>query len=448
MIVCKQCGHHNEDSDTFCGSCGKFLEWTGERVAVAEPEPEPVAAEPEPEPAKLGLIDRVKHAVGIEETGAPPPPPAQPEPAPAPVAAPASVSAAPVPAAAVAPPAPPPVVWSVPVTSAAPPAPPVQATAPPPAPVLAGVGAPVAAAPPPTVAPADEPMSRRPISVAPTVARPRSGPRTLEAPTRRHPGDLICGQCGEGNDPVRHFCRRCGNSLDEALAVRLPWYRRFFNRVFGIRTREAGWRPHRVGPPNVLGVVWRIIRLAIVALIVVALVAFLLVPGFHNLVVDRATAAFTAIRKVVHPNYEPVTPIGASASTSIAGHAPMLAIDGYKNTYWAALASDRAPVLVVRFSGQQDIGAIVFRSGSSGSAPADAANLQPRPRVIHLVFSNGYATDVTLNDDTTQTQSTLLEDGKAKQVTFVEIHVQSFYAPAAASASSVAITEVEFKAKN
>ena len=30
MIVCKQCGHHNEDSDTFCGSCGKFLEWTGE----------------------------------------------------------------------------------------------------------------------------------------------------------------------------------------------------------------------------------------------------------------------------------------------------------------------------------------------------------------------------------------------------------------------------------
>ena len=65
MIVCKQCGHHNEDSDTFCGSCGKFLEWTGERVVVAQPEPEPVAPEPEPEPAKLGLIDRVRQAVGI-----------------------------------------------------------------------------------------------------------------------------------------------------------------------------------------------------------------------------------------------------------------------------------------------------------------------------------------------------------------------------------------------
>ena len=326
---------------------------------------------------------------------------------------------------------------------------PVAASAPAPAPVLAGVGAPVAAAPiPAPVAAADEPVSRRPISVAPTTARPRSAPRTLEAPTRRHPGDLICGQCGEGNDPVRHFCRRCGNSLDEALAVRLPWYRRFFNRLFGIRTREAGWRPHRVGPPNVLGLVWRIIRLALIALIVLGLLAFLLVPGFHNLVVDRATSTFTTIRKAVHPNYEPVTPIGASATTAVAGHAPMLAIDGYSNTYWAALASDHAPVLVVRFSGLQDIAAVVIRSGSSGSAPADAANLQPRPHVLHLVFSNGYATDVTLNDDTTQTQSTFLEDGKARQVSFVEIHVVSVYAPAGASTSSVAITEVEFRTKN
>ena len=451
MIVCKQCGHHNEDSDTFCGSCGKFLEWTGERVVVAPPEPEPAQPEPEPEPAKLGLIDRVKQAVGIEETAATPSP-AGPEIAPAPVAARAPVSAAPAAPAAV-PPAPPAVVWTVPVTSAAPhPDPPPQGgreTAAAPAPVLAGVGAPVAAAPaPPTVAPAEEPISRRPISVAPTVARPRSAPRTLEAPTRRHPGDLICGQCGEGNDPIRHFCRRCGNSLDEALAVRLPWYRRFVNRLFGIRTREAGWRPHRVGPPNVLGLVWRIIRLALVAVIVVGLLAFLLVPGFHKLVVDRATSTFTTIRKAVHPNYEPVTPIGASATTAVAGHSPMLAIDGYSNTYWAALASDHAPVLVVRFSGLQDIAAVVFRSGSSGSAPADAANLQPRPHALHLVFSNGYATNVSLNDDTTQTQSAFLEDGKATKVSFVEIHVDSFYAPAGASASSVAITEVEFRTKN
>ena len=441
MIVCKQCGHRNEDNDTFCGSCGKFLEWTGERVAVAQPEPEPPAPEPEPEPARLGLIDRVKQAVGIEDAAARPSAPIEPEPD-----------------------APPPAVRVVPITSATPrPDPPPQgarevrqespgaaATTPAPQPVLAGVGAPVAGAPAPApVPPADEPASRRPISVAPTVARPRTAPRVLEAPTRRHPGDLICGQCGEGNDPVRHFCRRCGNSLDEALAVRLPWYRRFFNKVFGVRTREAGWRPSRVGPPNVMGGVWRVIRLAIVALIVVAALAFLLIPSFHNAVVGRATSAFTAIRKAVHPNYDPVTPIGASATTAIAGHPPMLAIDRFSNTYWASLASDHAPVLVLRFSGPQDLAEIGFRSGASGTAPADLFLSQPRPHTVHLVFSNGYTTDLTLKDqDATQPQFYALDDTKTRQVAFVEIHVQSVYAPAGASVSSVAITEVEFKTKD
>jgi hypothetical protein len=441
VIVCKQCGHHNEDNDTFCGSCGKFLEWSGERVAVAQPEPPPPAPEPEPEPVRLGLIDRVKQAVGIEDAAPQPAAPIEPEPV-----------------------APPPAFRVVPVTSATPhPDPPPQggreirqespvapAATPAPEPVRAGVGAPVASAPSPAlVPPADEPISRRPISVAPTVARPRTAPRILEAPTRRHPGDLICGQCGEGNDPVRHFCRRCGNSLDEALAVRLPWYRRFFNKVFGVRTREAGWRPSRVGPPNVMGGVWRIVRLALGALIVVALLAFLFVPSFHNAVADRVSKTFTTWRIALRPNYDPVHPIGASATSAIAGHPPMLAMDGFSNTYWAALASDRAPVLVLRFNGSQDIAEIGFRLGASGTAPVDAFLLQPRPHIVHLVFSNGYTTDLTLKDqEATQVQFYALGDGKAKQVTFVEIHVQTVYAPAGASPSSVAITEVEFTTKD
>ena len=445
MIVCKQCGHHNEDNDTFCGSCGKFLEWTGERVAVAQPEPEPPAPEPEPEPVRLGLIDRVKQAVGIEDAAAPlGPEPVAPQPALRVVPVTSSAPAQPSPTAGGDVPSP------APATSVAPP---VAAAAPAsaaPAPVLAGVGAPVAAAPAPAPAPpADEPISRRPISVAPTVARPRTAPRVLEAPTRRHPGDLICGQCGEGNDPVRHFCRRCGNSLDEALAVRLPWYRRFFNRLFGVRTREAGWRPARVGPPNVMGGVWRIIRLAIGALIVVALLAFLLVPSFHNAVADRVTKTFNTWRIALRPNYDPVHPVAASASSAVAGHLPMLAMDGYSNTYWAALASDRAPVLVLHFGSPVDLAEIGFRSGASGTAPADAFILQPRPNTVHLVFSNGYTTDLTLKDqEPTQVQFYALGDGKAKQVTFVEIHVQSVYKPAGASPSSVAITEVEFTTKD
>ena len=448
MIVCKQCGHHNEDSDTFCGSCGKFLEWTGERVVVAQPEPEPPAPEPVPEPAHVGLIDRVKHAVGIEEAAPQPAPPPHADAAPAPVAAEAPVSAAaPVPE--------PQVVWTVPVTSAAPNAPPpTVAVAPPPpaaAPVVAGVATPTAPPAPPAVpvAQADEPISRRPTSVAPTVARPRQAPRTMEPPTRRHPGDLICGQCGEGNDPVRHFCRRCGNSLDEAIAVRLPWYRRFFHRLFDVRTREAGWRPRRVGPPNVMGMVWRIVRLAIAALIVVGLLAFLLVPSFHNLVVNRVTSAVTTVRKAIFPHYDAVYATGASASTSSAGHLPNLAIDKFNNTYWAAQAKDLGPYLKVTFHDPVDLAQIGFDSGAAGTAAADDFLTQPRPHNVHLVFSNGTTADLSLKDeDPKVAKNAQFYPIEAKQVSFVEIHIMSVYAPAGASPSSVALAEVEFRVRD
>ena len=34
MIVCKECGFKNTDADSFCGACGGFLEWTGEKQAA------------------------------------------------------------------------------------------------------------------------------------------------------------------------------------------------------------------------------------------------------------------------------------------------------------------------------------------------------------------------------------------------------------------------------
>ena len=416
MIVCKQCGHHNADSDTFCGSCGKFLEWSGERVAVAEPESLAPAAEaaPEPEPARPGLLERVKQAVGIEESS-------------------------PNPAAPIAPDLP---LRAVPVSSSA--SAPRNAAEP----VLAGVATPLPNPPPATAAGpsgnSDEPLSRRPTSVAPALARPRTAPRTMEQPARRHPGDLICGQCGEGNDPTRHFCRRCGSELAEAVAVQLPWYRRWWNRVFPGRTREAGWRPTRVGAPNVTGIFVRVLRLAIIAVVLLFALAFLLVPPFHNTVVTRASAAFTTVRKTIHPNLDPVHPVSATATTSIPNHPASLAIDTFTNTYWAASAADRQPVLIINFSGPVDLAEIGVTSGAAGTAPQDQFLAQPRPHQLHLVFSNGYTTDVTLTDSN-KAQFNAIE---AKQVTSMELHILSVYAPAGAAPASAAIAEVEFKTKN
>ena len=423
MIVCKQCGHHNEDSDTFCGSCGKFLEWTGERVIVAQPEPEPAPApEPEPEPARVGFMDRVKQAVGMEDEA--PPPPAT------------TVEA----------PAAPPPLTAVAVAAA----PSLNATAAPvaaPEPVLAGVGAPAAPAAVP-VGSVDEPVSRRPTSLAPVVTRPRPGPRTMEPPTRRNPGDLICGQCGEGNDPARHFCRRCGNSLDEAIAVRLPWYRRFFSRLFGVRTREAGWRPRRVGPPNVMGGVMRVVRLAIVAMLAVGILGFLLIPPFHNLVVNKVTAGVTSVRKVVHPNYDTVYPVAAAATSQTAGHAASLTIDRTSNSYWAAIPTDKTPQLVFTFSEPQDLSEILFRSGAPGAQPSDFLN-QPRPKAVHIIFTDAQgklitATDITLTDQ----EGSQFYPIEAKQTTTARIQIQSVYPATGAARSAVAIAEVEFKIKD
>ena len=423
MIVCKQCGHHNEDSDTFCGSCGKFLEWTGERVIVAQPEPEPAPApEPEPEPARVGFMDRVKQAVGMEDEA--PPPPAT------------TVEA----------PAAPPPLTAVAIAAA----PSLNATAAPvaaPEPVLAGVGAPAAPAAVP-VGSVDEPVSRRPTSLAPVVTRPRPGPRTMEPPTRRNPGDLICGQCGEGNDPARHFCRRCGNSLDEAIAVRLPWYRRFFSRLFGVRTREAGWRPRRVGPPNVMGGVMRVVRLAIVAMLAVGILGFLLIPRFHNLVVNKVTAGVTSVRKVVHPNYDTVYPVAAAATSQTAGHAASLTIDRTSNSYWAAIPTDKTPQLVFTFSEPQDLSEILFRSGAPGAQPSDFLN-QPRPKAVHIIFTDAQgklitATDITLTDQ----EGSQFYPIEAKQTTTARIQIQSVYPATGAARSAVAMAEVEFKIKD
>jgi hypothetical protein len=273
--------------------------------------------------------------------------------------------------------------------------------------------------------------------------------RTLEAPTRRQPGDLICGQCGEGNDPTRHFCRRCGNTLDEAIAVQLPWYRRAWNRAFGTRTYEAGYRKRRVGPPNVLGTFFRILRLAIGALLVIGILAFLLIPPFRTTVINRVSSTIHALIGVVAPHYSSIYATGATASTAIAAHPPTLAVDHYVNTYWAASASDAKPYLKVLFNSPVDLAKIGFDSGASGTSTADAFPNQPRPKAVHIVCSDGTTADITLKDeDPSAAKNAQFYTLEAKQVTYVEIFINTTYGAAGASPSSVAISEVEFKTKD
>lgn len=55
MIVCKICGFDNEPGAQFCGSCGGFLEWTGETAAPETPPGTTPRTVPPPPPTTPGI---------------------------------------------------------------------------------------------------------------------------------------------------------------------------------------------------------------------------------------------------------------------------------------------------------------------------------------------------------------------------------------------------------
>jgi ribosomal protein L40E len=388
--VCKRCGTHNDASATFCGSCGAFLEWEGERVSTDADQP--VSAE-------------------------------------------AAIRSPDIPGPSSAPTSPPP-TWTAPP----PPLFPTSGTSATDAAGTSGVAG--AATGSEGTGAGGQPVAMQPA--LPINLRP-SGPAQPRPSTRRtNPGDLICAQCGEGNDPTRRYCRHCGAVLAATpAAVRLSWWRRLLGRrarrqagttadphgaspasaapptgaARGARggpantdasgaatTRSrppapkapkapkvpkapkgvapAGHRPPAIGtgrggfgPSRRPGKGWLLV-------VVVAVVAvFLIVPGLRK----HVTSEGTKIRKVVHPDY---TEIPVSAVTEAPANGCTLpSIEGNNTVYWYSRAtSATSQVLTVTFApsftGDLDkIGVTPMAPGSTG-APSAAAS--PAPSQLRL----------------------------------------------------------------
>lgn len=427
MIVCKKCGNQNPDGETFCTSCRAFLEWSGEKIVEAPPPPPPPAPVAQPD-----LIDRVKQAVGLDKpsepavqppqaiAGPPPAPPAPPAPAAvygAPPPPPAPVIEAPRPEPTpVAPPMPPPYQPAIP---AAPPAP-VAPIAPAAGPVAAAGVVP---------RPADVPAARLPQAVAPAPELPRQAPKTDVTTGQRYkPGDLICGNCGAGNSPERHFCQRCGANLSAAVVVKAPWYRKILPARKPV---VAGTRPSSAPTERAWGTaLFRVIALGVVAVVVLA---YVVVPPLRTGVNNSVGSIYAAAHRHFQPTVYPQHPLSASASSAIATHPAGLTIDGIKDSYWAAnTTTDKQPALKLTFSGPTDIDTILITSGAAASFTTLA-----RPKTVHIVFSDKTTADLTLKDDPNPQSYDLT----ARQVTFMDIHITSTY-PSAQS-PDVAINEVE-----
>lgn len=271
-------------------------------------------------------------------------------------------------------------------------------------------------------------------------AAPRRRPVAVRAaPSHElHTGDLICGECGEGNAATRKFCSRCGGSLAAAEVHHIPWYRRILPERFG-GEREAkpakdATRPkprHRVLIPATLV---RTGRALVAMVVVIAMIAYGVVTPFRNWVNGSVSHIELSAKTVVFPTFDPVRPSGASASSQTADHPASAAIDLYNNTFWAAdLHGDHQPTLTLTFSTPVDVDTLLFTSGDRANYTAEA-----RPMDVHIVTSTGNTQDLQLSDHATP-QRIDVDGGRG--IVRLDIQIRSVY-PSAQS-SLVALTEVE-----
>ncbi|MQA15091.1 MAG: hypothetical protein GEV09_13240 [Pseudonocardiaceae bacterium] len=349
MIVCTECGERQDDDVVFCGRCGAYLEWEGERVEVPRSEDTGTAGAGEapvvPASASQGVTPVQPPAAGTPEQ-----PPGD-----------ASDQAAAV------------------------------------------------------VTRQPEEVRRRPGGPAPR--------RIEQLPT----GSLICGSCGEGNDPERRFCLRCGHSLAGAQVVaRPPWWRRLFRRE---RTYVAGTRrrPRRRG------------RLVLRLVLILALIA-----GVLALIGPLRPSVVAAYQWVANTIAGPqqVRPGEATASASAEGHAPGLAFDGANNTYWAATPDDDAPFLRATMPEPVHLVMVGITPGTSLQTPVFLEG--PRPQVIEIAAetADGVRVERLTLEPNPGFQKLQVDLPAVQTLTIAVVSGQG-----ATEQEAAAITEVEFFAR-
>lgn len=325
---------------------------------------------------------------------------------------------------------------------------------PPKPPAPAGAAGPTLPPPPPpkpaaTAAEAKElvaPVSGKatatqPDSVVPQEAQKKAPQVRRQPPTRKlQPGDLVCGDCGEGNNLTRKFCSRCGTSLAEAEQVKTPWWRKLLPKR-GAKVRKAGDRPKRRGRGGksrlglFVGSTFKVLRRVIAIVLVLAGVAYGLFAPFRGFVNERSAEAKGTFERMFFPQYAPVSATEApTASAALPDHPPNNMVDSAFNTYWGAPVGGPEVNVVVKFGREVHLAKIIIYNGDGGEFKATH-----RAQKLHLVFSTGRTTDVNLQDRP-DPQTLEIEDGEG--IDSVEIHVVSTFK--SVTGTTLAISEVEF----
>lgn len=287
----------------------------------------------------------------------------------------------------------------------------------------------------PVTPPADQPVARQPTMVTQAPPKPAQPTRHVEQRIAQ-PGDLICSNCNEPNDPSRRFCRRCGTSLVAAAAPAargLPWYRRIFRRA--PKAYAAGERAGSMRQPGAKGAgrkmeVGPLVRGVLGVLIALGVIGAVALPDVRSMLISNATGFIDDIRKFIAPTLAPVHPIGATASSETEGHEGAKLIDQRSNSDWQS--GEANPSITLTFQTEVDLGAIFVHNGT-----AEAFLDTRRPSKLQFVLPNGSTTDVTLVDDHKAQQFEL----NANDVKEIEVRIIETAGPEGAP---VALSEIEF----
>ncbi|WP_242432841.1 zinc ribbon domain-containing protein [Streptomyces sp. Root1310] len=273
-----------------------------------------------------------------------------------------------------------------------------------------------------------EPRPAAPPSVAPVLP----GRPVADRPQVRAPGPVqgeqygvACPWCATPNNPDRHFCVRCAMpmTLEDRSSIRLPWWRRLFNR-----NGASPWAGDR---PRLRRTFDRILSW-VVAAVVLTLV---IVAAMNTPEAIQATRDHFAKRA-------PVAPDSFAASRSYPGHKPELAFDKINNSWWGpgVSQSGEGEWIEARFDEPTRLLDLIITSGTS--VRPDQLNQSALPHRLKAT--------ITLKDGKTTTREITLDQSSGGQrrafrvgdVTKVRFTIESSYM--ASGSKQVSIAEIEF----
>ena len=278
-------------------------------------------------------------------------------------------------------------------------------------------------------------------AVKPTTPTERPKPKR-QPPTRKIlPGDLVCGECGEGNPPMRKFCSRCGSNLSEAEVAKRKWWQKLIPRRRK-RKMEAGARPWKDGKDQgkakrrggKLMVVYAKLRPIIAFALLAAGLLIGFSPDLRSKVTGQIGDAKDSVMRRLNPTYVPLSPISVRATSFLDDHPASFVVDGNTLTNWAYSSADSTPAFTVRFDEPFDLERIKVWNGAS-----EGFKDMARPETLHFVFDTGQTFDVVL-EDLPEPKDYDIDNGD--DIREIDIFVRSTYS--SLESDDVALSEIEF----